>query len=70
MPPPPPYTTPGYENVISQVFLFLKSNECFSYSDLKLAQMTKAQCQDTFTSHMQSFCIIVGSNHIPLQNMA
>lgn len=42
----------------------------FSYSDLELAQMTKAQGQNIFSGHRQSLCQIFASNHFPLQDMA
>lgn len=42
----------------------------FSYSDLELAQKTKAQGQNIFSGHRQSLCQIFASNHFPLQDMA
>lgn len=43
----------------------------FSNSDLELAKMTeKSHNQEMFTSHKQSLCQFLASNHFPLQDMA
>lgn len=43
----------------------------FSYSDLKIVQMTKVQGQDihVLTDIMKSLCQMLASIHFPLQNM-
>lgn len=54
------------------VFLYGKIMDApFSNSDLELAKMTeKSHNQEMFTSHKQSLCQFLASNHFPLQDMA
>lgn len=52
------------EDLNNSVFLCLKLIDIpFSYSDLELEQKTKAQCQDIWTGHKPSLCLILASNN-------
>lgn len=42
----------------------------FSYSDLEVAKIIKADIQDILTDHQQTLCQILASYHFALQDMA